>query len=201
MGKERKVYVITSGCYSCYHIKGIFDSREKADEYVNYSSDCELNDIEEWNLNELQLDRGEKTFELISDFESIGFEVSRCLESTSAFKDLMCLKSDRGWGSKDYIIFYVCADTRERAIKIASERLRQVKAEEYFRYPMLRKAITVNQYGQAERIFPFVHCCTGEIVLPTGCTLISNPIQGGYKPSVKIITMKELKGRLKEVTE
>ena len=47
--ETKKVYVVTSGEYSDYHIVGIFDSREKAEEYINHSTYSDLNDVEEYN--------------------------------------------------------------------------------------------------------------------------------------------------------
>ena len=44
-----KVFVITSGCYSDYHIEAIFKSREKAEAYCQCHKDCE---IEEYEFND-----------------------------------------------------------------------------------------------------------------------------------------------------
>ena len=122
------IYVVTVGDYSDYHIKGIFDSREKAEEYINHSASTELNDIEEYNLNELKPDKGEKMFKLRSKFDEIDFRITGYGPNAAHYKDLMCRAESGGWIPSNDVIFYICADTRERAIKIASERLRQVKA-------------------------------------------------------------------------
>lgn len=196
--ETKKVYVVTAGDYSDYHIVEIFDSREKAEEYVNHSTDSDLNDIEEYNLNEPKPDKSEKVFTLRSEFDEIDFEVTGYRAAPNHYKDLMCRVGDSGRGPFDFVVFYVCADTRKRAIKIASERLRQVKAEEHFRYPLLRRSIGVKYDGYKLQIYPFVHYHTGEVVLPSDCTLVSYTVPKDLEPHVKVITMSELKARYKK---
>ena len=196
--ETKKVYVVTAGDYSDYHIKGIFDSREKAEEYINHSTDSDLNDIEEYNLNEPKPDKSEKVFTLRSEFDEIDFEVIGYKAAPNHYKDLMCRVYSNGWIPRNDVIFYICADTRERAIKIASERLRQVKAEEHFRYPLLRRSIGVKYDGYKQQTYPFVHYHTGEVVLPSNCTLVSYTVPKDLEPHVKVITMEELEARYKK---
>lgn len=196
--ETKKVYVVTAGDYSDYHIEGIFDSREKAEEYINYSSDSDLNDIKEYNLNELKPDKSEKLFELRSGFDNIDFKVTGCMSNTMLYKDLMCFKASTSWGDEDQVVFFVRSETRERAIKIASERLRQVKAEEHFRYPLLRRAIMAKKFNSRIDLYPFVHYHTGEVVLPSCYSLIPGSIPKDLEPHVKVITMEELVARYKK---
>lgn len=196
--ETKKVYVVTSGEYSDYGIEGIFDSREKAEEYINHSASTELNDIEEYNLNELKPDKGEKVFKLRSKFDEIDFHITGYGPDAAHYKDLMCRADSGGWIPRNDVIFYICADTRERAIKIASERLRQVKAEEHFRYPLLRRSIGVKSNDYKKLIYPFVHYHTGEVVLPSNCTLVSYTVPKDLEPHVKVITMEELVERYKK---
>lgn len=196
--ETKKVYVVTAGDYSDYHIEGIFDSREKAEEYINHSANTGLNGVDEWVLNELKPDKGEKIFTLRSEFDEIDFEVIGYKAAPNHYKDLMCRADSNGWIPRNDVIFYICADTRERAIKIASERLRQVKAEEHFRYPLLRRSIGVKYNGYEQQIYPFVHYHTGEVVLPSNCTLVSYTVPKDLEPHVKVITMEELVARYKK---
>ena len=196
--ETKKVYVVTAGDYSDYHIEGIFDSREKAEEYINHSANTELNDIEEYNLNELKPEKSEKLFELRSGFDNIDFKVTGCMSNTMLYKDLMCFKASTSWGDEDQVVFFVRSETRERAIKIASERLRQVKAEEHFRYPLLRRSIGVKYDGYKQQTYPFVHYHTGEVVLPSNCTLVSYTDPKDLEPHEKVITMEELEARYKK---
>ena len=196
--ETKKVYVVTAGDYFEYHIKGIFDSREKAEEYINHSADSDLNGVDEWVLNELKPDKGEKLFELRSGFDNIDFKVTGCMSNTMLYKDLMCFKASTSWGGEDQAVFFVRSETRERAIKIASERLRQVKAEEHFRYPLLRRAIMAKKFNSRIDLYPFVHYHTGEVVLPSNCTLVSYTVSKDLYSHVKVITMEELEARYKK---
>ncbi|MBQ8521410.1 MAG: hypothetical protein IJ456_08570 [Bacteroides sp.] len=196
--ETKKVYVVTAGDYSDYHIKGIFDSREKAEEYINHSTDSDLNDIEEYNLNELKPDKREKMFEIRSDFENIDCKIVGHSSKPMIYKDLMHIMNFGLGDSKQYIYFHICADTRERAIKIASERLRQVKAEEHFRFPMLRRLVGFRYYGSKVVEFPSIHYHTGEIVLPEGYILGTITVPKDLEPHVKVITMEELAARYKK---
>ncbi|MBO5080351.1 MAG: hypothetical protein J6B82_05665 [Bacteroidaceae bacterium] len=195
--ETKKVYAVTSGEYSDYHIKGIFDSREKAEEYINYSTYSDLNDIEEYNLNEPP-DKGEKIFEIRSDFENIDCKIVGDSPEPMMYKDLMHIMNFGLGDRKQYIYFYICADTRDRAIKIASERLRQVKAEEHFRFPMLRRLVGLRYYDSKVVEFPYIHYHTGEIVLPEGYTLGTITVPKDLEPHVKVITMEELAARYKK---
>lgn len=192
--KENKVYVVTSGEYSDYRIEGIFSSHEKAEEYINHSMNSNLNGIDEWVLDEKKPDKGEKIFEVTSAFDKIGFHVSGREYWPIEYKDLM--QYYNGWYGGCNIRFYIYTDTRERAIKIASERLRQVKAEEYFRYPLLRRPVTTS-YGREE--FPLIHYHTGEIILEEDSKLAIENIPADYRPNLKVVTMEELKERYKDL--
>ena len=74
--KENKVYVVTAGEYSDYRIEGVFSSREKAEEYINHSTNPDLNGIDEWVPDEKKPAKGEKMFEVTSAFDKIDFHVS-----------------------------------------------------------------------------------------------------------------------------
>ena len=59
-----RVYVVTTGSYSDYSIKGIFSTRKRAQRYIDRcleNSDVvyytEFNDIEEWTLDEKEKER------------------------------------------------------------------------------------------------------------------------------------------------
>ena len=194
----KKVYVVTAGDYSDYHIVGIFDSREKAEEYINHSTDSDLNGVDEWVLNELKPDKREKIFEIRSGFENIDCKIVGHSSEPMMYKDLMHIMNFGLGDRKQYIYFYICADTRDRAIKIASERLRQVKAEEHFRFPMLRRLVGFRYYNSKVVEFPYIHYHTGEIVLPEGYTLGIITIPKDLEPHVKVITMEELVERYKK---
>ena len=192
--KENKVYVVTTGEYSDYRIEGVFSSREKAEEYINHSTNPYLNGIDEWVLDEKKPDKGEKIFAVTSAFDKIDFHVFGGGYYSIEYKDLMQCNS--GWYGGCDIRFYIYTDTRERAIKIASERLRQVKAEEHSRYPLLRRPSTTS-YGREE--FPLIHYHTGEIILEEDSKLSIENIPTYYRSKLKVVTMEELKERYKDL--
>lgn len=192
--KENKVYVVTAGEYSDYRIKGIFSSREKAEEYINYSTNRDLNGIDEWVLDEKKPNKREKIFKVESSFDNIDFHINGGGDYPIEYKDLMQYYID--WNRKPGISFYIYTDTRERAIKIASERLQQVKAKEYFRYPLLRRPVTTS-YGRDE--FPLTHYHTGEVILEEDSIMIIGDIPADYRPKLKVVSMEELKERYKNL--
>lgn len=192
--KENKAYVVTAGKYSDYRIEGIFSSREKAEEYINHSTNKDLNGIDEWILDEKKPDKGEKIFKVTSSFDKIDFHVSGIEHYSIEYKDLMHYYIDRNRNHN--INFYIYTNTRDRAIKIASERLRQVKAEEHFRYPLLRRPCYEYYTNQ---IYPTIHYHTGEIVWEKGCNHKFNDIPEDLKPKLKVVTMEELKERYKDL--
>lgn len=55
----KTVFVVTTGSYSDFRIKGVFSSAKKADEYISRSKKSQIahntdyNDVEEWTLDEL----------------------------------------------------------------------------------------------------------------------------------------------------
>ena len=190
--KENKAYVVTAGEYSDYRIEGVFSSREKAEEYINNSTNMTLNGIDEWILDEKKPDKREKIFSVISDFDKIDFHVYGREYYPIEYKDLMQYYIK--WDKSHNIRFYIYTDTRERAIKIASERLRQVKAEEHSRYPILRRPATTI-CGQEK--FPFTHYHTGEIILEEDSKRAIENIPADYRSKLKVVTMEELKERYK----
>ena len=192
--KENKAYVVTAGEYSDYRIEGIFSSREKAEEYINHSPDKNLNGIDEWVLDKKKPNKREKIFKVTSSFDKIDFHISGEEHYSIEYKDLMQYYIE--WNRSHNIHFYIYTDTRERAIKIASERLRQVKAEEYFRYPLLRRPCYEYYTNQ---IYPTIHYHTGEIVWEEGCSHKFNDIPEDLKPKLKVVTMEELKERYKDL--
>lgn len=56
---DDKVYIVTAGCYSDYHIEAVFKEKSKAEFYCSCHKDC---DIEEYNFSD------NKTF---TPFESV----------------------------------------------------------------------------------------------------------------------------------
>ena len=49
---SKKVYVVSGGSYSDYHIKRIFLNKEKAEAYIKVCDDGDLNELEEYELSD-----------------------------------------------------------------------------------------------------------------------------------------------------
>ena len=52
MSETKKIYMVTSGCYSDYCINAVFSTREKAEEYIDGGNAYSDSDIEEYDLDE-----------------------------------------------------------------------------------------------------------------------------------------------------
>lgn len=61
----KKIYVVTSGEYSDYHIEGIFDSNELAESFMEAFAPDKYNEpmcVNEWDLNSCGFKKGLKAY-------------------------------------------------------------------------------------------------------------------------------------------
>lgn len=136
------VYGVSSGSYSCYSVRWIFDSEEKANEFIKVNR---LNDsyfVEEFDFNpELPdfskeiYEKGKFLFKIMhSDYKHKHMNVIDSIyepdiyEEDSYFcsniKDIGKLKiDDRKYGS--FYTLLVVADDKEHALKIWTEKIRE----------------------------------------------------------------------------
>ena len=70
------LYVVTSGCYSDYHIEAIFKDKEKAEFYCTCHEDC---DIKDWTLDD---DRVFTVFDMVT----ISFTIRKDREDNVSFR-------------------------------------------------------------------------------------------------------------------
>ena len=157
-----KIYIVTSGEYSDYGINAVFSTEEKAQEFRQQCGTdyrIEVFDIDREVKKETKLWRVEMRFD--------NFEVSEC--SAGLFSDSW------GYHMKDtfeywldcederYIRLYIESDCMDRAIKIASERIAQIKANKDMLYA---KAFTKVQdpFFKYSTSYPTVYYKTGEIM-------------------------------------
>lgn len=157
-----KIYIVTCGEYSDYCIQAVFSTKKKADEYrQQYGTyfSVEVFDIDE------EVKKETKIWRVVMRFDN--FKVFECLAG---------LWGD-GWGSHkkdtfeywldregiEYIRLYLEADCMDRAIKIASERIAQIKANKDMLYA---KAFTQVQdpFFKYSKSNPTVYYKTGEIM-------------------------------------
>lgn len=118
----KKIYLVFSGGYPESQIEAVFSTKELAEEYVLHNgTDYE---VEEYDVD-VPFERGDVLWSVrlnIDTHEERGCEATDKL----AYKDLVLYDDYTMCG--DCLTMWVEADTSERAIEIANERLNQVKA-------------------------------------------------------------------------
>lgn len=154
----KKVYVVTSGEYSDYGIDAIFATEEEANKFVNeVIGNTEDNyDVIEWELNTI---KEKYTYEIDIDWES--FNVDNIRLSGRHGRGINYI-SYSGYSKR--LNLCVQADTAKRAIKIASERLTQIKALEDIKFPYLRKCIPYTIGVNRGERYPTYNYITGCLV-------------------------------------
>ena len=156
-----KIYIVTSGDYSDYCIEAVFSTKKKADEYrQQHGTDfsIEIFDIDEEVKKETKIWRVKMRFD--------NFKVLECTAGwgnrwDSHMKDTFQCLFDWDW--RKHISLYLEADCMDRAIKIASERIAQIKANKDMLYA---KAFTKVQdpIFKDQTSYPTVYYKTGEIM-------------------------------------
>lgn len=136
---EKKIYIVTSGCYSDYRIEQVFSTKEKANEFIQqHGTDY---GIEEYVVDEEKVKKEEKIWnvEINIDDNSVNQSIPRNFlcreEGTCEYHEYM---------SHDVVDLYVKADNMDKAIKIAKERYFAIKANDYI-WSTLTKRENINQ--------------------------------------------------------
>ena len=157
-----KVYIVTSGEYSDYQIDAVFSTEEKAREYIQqHGSDYR---IEVFDIDE-EVKKGKKIWRVEMRFDN--FKVSECLAGLFGegwgyhMKDTFEYILD--WEKIEYIRLYLEADSMDRAIKIASERIVQIKANKDMFYAKAFRKVKDQFFTYGEK-YPTVYYRTGEIM-------------------------------------
>ena len=144
--ETKKVYIITEGEYSDYHIERVFSTKEKADEFVQ----CHGTDyrIEEYELDGEMAVREEKLWYVRFCIDDN--KVTDCRPTSYVIMRDKCQFEKWYGGNSKTICFYVDADIMERAIKIAKERFMAVKANDYIWLRLTRPLPDSVGYGCSE---------------------------------------------------
>lgn len=143
---ENKVYIVTSGEYSDYHVRAVFSTKKKANEYIQqYGTDCRIEeyDLDEEVVKKTQLWRVYFSLKDNSFCEAHSVDYNDCyynkyIDTCKVYNSLFC---------GERIIFYVDADSMDRAVKIARERFAAVKANEYILFRLTRP-YKLDKYGR-----------------------------------------------------
>ena len=135
-----KIYVVTSGTYSDYHISAVFTDKIKADAYVAMrGSDAWISDatIEEWDTSDdyLELDHNNKLVYLhfVNDARNhIYPEDKFYVTITPVFENNINQFLDKDFHADNIKDSYVILPERneEKAIKIYQDRVAKRKAAE-----------------------------------------------------------------------
>lgn len=121
-----KVYIITYGDYSDYTICAVFSTRDKAEEYIQQHGDTYR--IEEYSVDE-EIEQSEIWSVEIGLYSH---KIKRCewcddnwsRERVDKFRVFDPLFSDSEWSIK----LLLRADSMNRAVKVANERVAQIVA-------------------------------------------------------------------------
>lgn len=112
----KKVYVVTAGEYSDYHIEAVFSDKKKATELISKSSHLE---IEEYEIDKA-----------ISDFIYIQVDMKKNGDISRTMKQIGIFYSDgfSMFNMDDELIWIVKTDDEKRAIKVTNEKRTQILA-------------------------------------------------------------------------
>lgn len=158
----KKVYVVTSGCYSDYRIERVFSTKELADDFCDrYDNDYQ---VVEYELDGEMPPREEKVFSIWMQLDNK--EVFSVSTRNIKERDYVHIGVTQNIYKIKYIEFCILSDSKERAIKVASERFGEVIAQEQFKFPYLRVGVIKGHYGDLKT--PYYDFRTGEIVLRSG---------------------------------
>lgn len=117
-----KIYVITSGCYSDYHIDAVTDDKEKAEFLkLKFSNERDPANIEEYDTDEYLV-------EGIHNMKSFYWKVSIFNKNTLVYPYLSGEQYFNVY--KDGIQAVVIAKTKEQAIKIVRDKYAQFLSEQ-----------------------------------------------------------------------
>ena len=155
---NKKVFIVTSGEYSDYHIEAVFDTKKKAVEYLQQKGDYYR--IETYDINAEVVNVTKQVWAVnlrIKDHKVLSCSPSIYYsDKVDCFMVLEPISLHEGKN----IEFVLVADSMNSAIKIANERLNQLIAEKDM---FFKKAFIKKEKGFFDS-YPFVNFHTGEIV-------------------------------------
>ena len=143
---KNKIYIVTSGEYSDYHICAVFSNKEKAEEYVQYHGT--EHSVEEYCIDE-EIKSDVKLWRIIFYIKN-GEVIEACPTEYRAEEKCDTCKVCETLRSELIIYFYVTSETSNKAIKIASERWAAIKSNDYIWLRLTRPCL-VNGKPQYER--------------------------------------------------
>jgi hypothetical protein len=115
-----KIYVITAGSYSDYHIVTVFSKKELADKFSNLT-DCK---VEEYEIDKMepQIKKGLVPWEVGIQIDGETIYNYRITKNLEYFKPDVVFHKLSFYSEKGGLIVSCYASTAEHAVKIASEK-------------------------------------------------------------------------------
>ena len=135
-GKRMKIYVVTSGEYSDYHIVTVFSTQEKAESFAKARNDKikhwydDYYEVEVYDLDDTDNISVESGINYCPDVNIYGFvytldyKFEYCYLAKDRYRPFYCtavIERDKR------LKFDVCADSEEKARKIAQDRIAEYK--------------------------------------------------------------------------
>jgi hypothetical protein len=114
--QKTKVYIVTAGSYSDYHIEAVFSEKEFAEKYVEVAKG--LLGSNDFGVEEWCLDLPEKEWVLTSVHMSRDGEVKHVAQDldTNAVEGFACFDYENN------LVWYVRTRDKERAVKVVNEK-------------------------------------------------------------------------------
>lgn len=154
-----KVYIITYGNYSDYSICAVFSTRDKAEEYIQQHGNV-------YRIEEHLLDEEVKQSEIWSvEIGMSSHKINQCkscsdswsVERVDKFRIFEPVFHNNEWGIK----MLLRADSMDRAIKVADERIAQIVANKDLFYASAFNKVRWGIFGIQD--YPWVDYNTGKI--------------------------------------
>lgn len=140
VGEPKTAYVVTSGCYSDYHIDGVFSDKKKAEIFADKDGD---RSIELYSFDDEQMLMRKDWYEVDISIGASS-EVKEVSARNLGFTYFDAVKFTKEEKDCIYFSFFVSAISREKAKAIALERYHALLAVEKTHFPMLRWVRIVN---------------------------------------------------------
>lgn len=138
---EKKIYVITSGEYSDYHIVAIYTTRELAEEFIQSNGNGYT--IEEYDIDE-PISKEKKLWFIVFNIKSGELESATTTDYKVEENKDTCFYCDK-YMKVAHMHMFVESETMDKAKKIACERFASIKANPYIWLRLTRPYI--DKYG------------------------------------------------------
>lgn len=154
-----KVYIIAYGIYSDYSICAVFSTRDKAEEYIQQHGNT-------FRIEEHLLDEAVEQSEIWSvEIGMLSHKIKQCescsdswsIERVDKFRVFEPVFRNSEWSVK----VFLRADSMDRAIKVANERVAQIVANKDLFYASAFNKVELGIFGM--RDYPWVDYNTGKI--------------------------------------